>query len=65
MADMSVRLIVDLDFIVEDFDWKTVLTASCAGYLHDIPFMSALLGLSRATIVQLCISKWPGRGTED
>ena len=60
---MSVKLIVGLDLMVEGFTWKTIITASCACFLLDRLFLSALWELSRAAIVKLCVSKWLGRGT--
>ena len=35
IADMSVKIIVGLDFMVEVFTWKTVIKASCACYILD------------------------------
>ena len=38
MGQMSVKFIVGLEFIVEGFTWKTVLSASCAYFLPDRSF---------------------------
>ena len=59
---MSVELIVGLDFMVEGFTWETVITESCACFLPDRLFLSALSELSGATIVKLCVSKLLSRG---
>ena len=33
IADMSVKVIVSLDFMVEGFTWKTVITVSSTSFL--------------------------------
>ena len=65
---MSLKVFVGLDFMVEGFTCKAVIKVSCACFLPDKLFLSALSELSRATTAKLCLAcdyllKWLGWGT--